>query len=219
MRAARDEADKANAAKSVFFAQMSHELRTPLNAITGYLYLLDKTELDAKQKKYCRNIETASENLLGLISNVLDFSKIESGKMQFESADFDLIGLLGDVCGMMENAGLEVVGEEYADMDQTDFAAIIAKIEAAQPDVIVNTLNGTGNVSFFKQFKCFKLRYVIISYHIQKHLRHFFGRFTKTPFYPFIKKTKQTIRIKSALITFRSICTELRCHYTIKCVI
>lgn len=51
----------------------------------------------------------------------------------------------------VENAGLQVVGEEYADMDQTDFAAIIAKIEKAQPDVIINTLNGTGNVSFFKQ--------------------------------------------------------------------
>lgn len=51
----------------------------------------------------------------------------------------------------VEAAGLEVVGEEYADMSQTDFAAIIAKIEEAQPDVIVNTLNGTGNVSFFKQ--------------------------------------------------------------------
>ena len=51
----------------------------------------------------------------------------------------------------VEAAGLEVVGVEYADMDQTDFAAIIAKIEAAGPDVIVNTLNGTGNVSFFKQ--------------------------------------------------------------------
>jgi urea transport system substrate-binding protein len=48
-------------------------------------------------------------------------------------------------------AGSETVGEEYAAMDQTDFAAIIAKIEAAKPDVIVNTLNGTGNVSFFKQ--------------------------------------------------------------------
>ena len=48
-------------------------------------------------------------------------------------------------------SGLEVVGEEYAAMDQTDFAAIISKIEAAKPDVIVNTLNGTGNVSFFKQ--------------------------------------------------------------------
>lgn len=51
----------------------------------------------------------------------------------------------------VSNAGLEVVGEEYADMEQTDFAAIIAKIEAAKPDVIINTLNGTGNVSFFKQ--------------------------------------------------------------------
>jgi urea transport system substrate-binding protein len=48
-------------------------------------------------------------------------------------------------------AGLEVVGVEYADMEQTDFAAIISKIEAAQPDVILNTLNGSGNVSFFKQ--------------------------------------------------------------------
>lgn len=51
----------------------------------------------------------------------------------------------------IENAGLEVVGEEYADMNQTDFAAIISKIESAKPDVIINTLNGTSNVSFFKQ--------------------------------------------------------------------
>ena len=50
-----------------------------------------------------------------------------------------------------KNLGIEVVGEEYADMDQTDFTAVIAKIEKAKPDVIVNTLNGTGNVSFFKQ--------------------------------------------------------------------
>lgn len=55
------------------------------------------------------------------------------------------------ISAQVEAAGLEVVGEEYADMDQTDFAAIISKIEAAQPDVIINTLNGTGNVSFFKQ--------------------------------------------------------------------
>lgn len=51
----------------------------------------------------------------------------------------------------LEANGAEAVGEEYADMDQTDFAAIISKIEAAKPDVIINTLNGTGNVSFFKQ--------------------------------------------------------------------
>lgn len=55
------------------------------------------------------------------------------------------------ITAQLEAAGLNVVGEEYADMDQTDFAAIIAKIEEAQPDIIINTLNGTGNVSFFKQ--------------------------------------------------------------------
>jgi urea transport system substrate-binding protein len=55
------------------------------------------------------------------------------------------------ISAQLKDAGIEVVGEEYAAMDQTDFAAIIAKIEAAKPDIIVNTLNGTGNVSFFKQ--------------------------------------------------------------------
>lgn len=55
------------------------------------------------------------------------------------------------ITAQVKSAGLEIVGEEYADMDQTDFSSIIAKIEAAKPDVIINTLNGTGNVSFFKQ--------------------------------------------------------------------
>ena len=55
------------------------------------------------------------------------------------------------ITAQVQAAGGEVVGEEYADMDQTDFAAIISKIEAAQPEIIINTLNGTGNVSFFKQ--------------------------------------------------------------------
>ncbi|MGN1317599.1 MAG: response regulator [Lachnospirales bacterium] len=103
MRIARDEADRANNAKSEFFAQMSHELRTPLNAITGYLYLLKNTSLDNKQQKYCRNIEMSSENLLGLINNVLDFSKIESGNMVFESVDFNLYELLEEVYNIMEN--------------------------------------------------------------------------------------------------------------------
>lgn len=55
------------------------------------------------------------------------------------------------ITAQVEAAGGQIVGEEYADMEQTDFAAIIAKIEAAKPEVILNTLNGTGNVSFFKQ--------------------------------------------------------------------
>ncbi|MGN0553066.1 MAG: response regulator [Oscillospiraceae bacterium] len=113
MRIARDEADRANDAKTQFFAQMSHELRTPLNAITGYLFLLEKTSLDSKQEKYCKSIRISSDNLLGLINNVLDFSKIESGNMVFEKTDFDLLELLNDVCEMIENTaeqkGLQLI--------------------------------------------------------------------------------------------------------------
>ncbi|MGN1423631.1 MAG: response regulator [Oscillospiraceae bacterium] len=107
MRAARDEADRANRAKSDFFAQMSHELRTPLNAITGYLYLLKKTELNEKQREYCGAIDFSSDTLLGLINNILDFSKMESGNMEFESIDFDLTKLVHDVYGMMKSNAVQ----------------------------------------------------------------------------------------------------------------
>lgn len=103
MRIAKNEADRANAAKTEFFAGMSHELRTPLNAISGYLFLLEKTPLDKNQEKYCKSIRISSDNLLGLINNVLDLSKIESGNMVFEKTDFDLHELLNDVCEMIEN--------------------------------------------------------------------------------------------------------------------
>lgn len=102
MRSARDEADRANRAKSNFFAQMSHELRTPLNAMTGYLYLLKETPLNEKQREYCGAIDFSSETLLELINNILDFSKMESGNMVFETTDFDLPQLLRDVYNMMK---------------------------------------------------------------------------------------------------------------------
>jgi hypothetical protein len=104
MRMARDEATRANNAKSEFLARMSHELRTPLNAIIGYLYLLNESISDERQKRYCESIWLSSENLLGLISDILDFAKIESGKMTFENADFDMISLIREVCSIMENS-------------------------------------------------------------------------------------------------------------------
>ena len=107
MRTARDEANRANRAKSDFFAQMSHELRTPLNAIIGYLYLLEETPMSEQQKAYCKNIDFSSENLLGLINNILDFSKIESGKMLFEIMDFDLPRLIDDIYNMMKNSAVQ----------------------------------------------------------------------------------------------------------------
>ena len=104
MRQARDEADSANRAKSEFLAQMSHELRTPLGAVTGYLYLLERTPLNAQQKRYCSSMYTSSEALMELINQILDFSKIEAGALTFETVVFDPTALLHAVRRIVETA-------------------------------------------------------------------------------------------------------------------
>ncbi len=87
---ARDMAEEANRFKSEFLANMSHEIRTPLNAITGLSHLLSKTELDVKQADYIDKIQSSSHALLGLVNDILDFSRIEAGKIAWEQAPFSL---------------------------------------------------------------------------------------------------------------------------------
>ena len=101
MKAAKDEAERANNAKSEFLANMSHEIRTPLNTITGYTYLLESTDLQPKQKEYADTINLAAKNLLGIINEILDFSKIEARRITLELVDLDLFGVLDDLCGMV----------------------------------------------------------------------------------------------------------------------
>lgn len=82
VRKARDDAQAANESKTRFLANMSHELRTPLNAIIGMAELMEDTPLSDEQEDYVRTIENSSESLLALISDLLDFSKLEMGKMR-----------------------------------------------------------------------------------------------------------------------------------------
>jgi len=100
MEEARDAAERANRAKSQFLANMSHELRTPLNAIIGYSEMLIEDAEDAGLQSFTsdlQRIETAGKHLLGLISDILDLSKIEAGKMMLMAETFDVGTALRDV--------------------------------------------------------------------------------------------------------------------------
>lgn len=112
MRQARNEAELANEAKSVFLAQITHELRTPLNAVNGYTYLLEQTSMSENQIRYVNNIRHSSAGLLELINQILDFTKIDSGKLEFERAPFKIQDLVEEICQIfllrVEEKGLEL---------------------------------------------------------------------------------------------------------------
>ncbi|MEM9955446.1 MAG: PAS domain-containing protein [Chloroflexota bacterium] len=95
LRKAKEEAEAANIAKTTFISNMSHELRTPLNSIIGFSQFLSQDEsLNKDQKEYVSLITRSSQHLLGLINDILEMSKIETGKVQLKEMNFDLYELL-----------------------------------------------------------------------------------------------------------------------------
>ncbi len=95
------EANAANAAKSEFLAHMSHEIRTPLNAVLGLAQLLEREPLEDSQHRMVQRIEDAGENLLGIIDDILDLSKIEAGRLRIERGNLDLADHLAKIEGLM----------------------------------------------------------------------------------------------------------------------
>ena len=98
---AKEKAESTSRAKSDFIANMSHEIRTPLNAVLGSAQLLERTDPSVKQKKYIYMIRNSGETLLSVINDILDLSKIESGKMELDESIFNLDVLLQRVALMM----------------------------------------------------------------------------------------------------------------------
>ena len=93
-------AEAATRAKSEFLANMSHEIRTPMNAALGMLYLLEQTTLTDQQRNYLAKAQAASNTLLRVINDILDFTKIESGKLEMETVPFRLATVLGSLADL-----------------------------------------------------------------------------------------------------------------------
>ncbi len=96
-------AELANKAKSQFLANMSHEIRTPLNAVLGFANLLNETQLNDQQKGYVEIMQSSANLLSGLVNDVLDFSKIESGKMHLYFESVNLKDLIQNTASIMQN--------------------------------------------------------------------------------------------------------------------
>ena len=113
----KENAERANKSKSEFLANMNHELRTPMNAILGFLHLLSSDETDPKRKKYFDLVEEGSQSLLDIINDVLDFSKIESGKFTLHLKDTDIRKNTKNFIEFLSGASKKKFIEYHVDID------------------------------------------------------------------------------------------------------
>ena len=125
LKAARDEAEAANQAKSTFLATMSHEIRTPMNGVVGTAELLEREPLTERQKRLVGTVRSSAAALLRIIDDVLDFSKIEAGRMELEEAPFSLRALIE---GTTETLSVQV---------EKKGLSIAAIVEPGTPDAML----------------------------------------------------------------------------------
>ena len=124
LEAARDKAAAANEAKSSFLGVISHELRTPMNGVLGAAQLLGATRLEGTQREYLSIIRNSGDNLLSLLNDILDMTKIEAGKMTFETVDVSIDDLAKRITGPFE-AQAAAKGLGFEQITEGDIPSVV----------------------------------------------------------------------------------------------
>ncbi len=140
MRRAKDAADEANRAKSAFLAVVSHEIRTPMTGIMGMVRLLLGTGMSTDQKEYVHTIQDSGDAMLALLNDILDFEKIESGKMDLEIVDFELVRLVQGVVTLMSGHAADKKITLEADID-SGLPALVRGDPTRLRQVLLNLVN------------------------------------------------------------------------------
>ena len=137
----------ATRAKDAFWANTAHELRTPLNAVIGLSHLLVQSDLDEKQYRYLSKIQNAADMMLGIVNDILDYAKIEAGRLEIESIDFNINAVLDNVTSMITERAIEKGLELIFDIDN-EVPAVLQGDSLRLSQVLINLL--TNAVKFTK---------------------------------------------------------------------